>query len=422
MTINNLRQAESALKPYVPLVAQLTGKDMTLQRIRPLVDLLGNPEKQLRVIHIAGTSGKTSTAYYMAALLKAAGQKTGLTVSPHIDKITERVQFDGQVMGEAEFCSELAVFLQIVKTAPSPPSYFELMYAFALWEFVRNGVDYAVVETGMGGLHDATNVVARPDKLCILTDIGLDHQRVLGHKVTEIAAQKAGIVHPGNHLLMYDQDPAIMAVVRDCVARQQGTMETTTEIEQRDSHHDVLTAMPEFQRRNWLLAKYAYDYLRGRDGLPALPAGRLQATQAVRIPARMETITIGDKTIVMDGAHNRQKMETFVHSFEQQYAGRPAAALLAVKSGKEYRQLIPVIKSVADKVITTTFDTTQDLPVKAMDPDLLAAEFSRAGVDAVSIADQGEAVQALLDLPHTIAIITGSFYLLGQIRNNGYLG
>ena len=174
MAIRTIEEAEAALLPYVPLVAQLTGKATTLERaIIPLMALAGNPQDRLKTVHIAGTSGKTSTSYYIAALLGAAGKTVGLTVSPHVDSITERIQINGQPLPDAEFCQELETFLDIVKQAPQPPSYFELLYAFALWVFGRRHVDYAVIETGMGGLYDATNVATRADKVCVITDIGL---------------------------------------------------------------------------------------------------------------------------------------------------------------------------------------------------------------------------------------------------------
>ncbi len=198
MNIRSIQEAEAALLPYVPLVAELTGKDTTLDRIVPLMKLLGDPQDKLKIIHLAGTSGKTSTAYYMSALLQATGKKVGLTVSPHIDTIAERVQIDGLPLPETEFCRELGIFLDIVEFAEAPPSYFELLYAFALWVFERQQVDYAVVETGMGGLYDATNVASRPDKVCVITDIGFDHTHILGKTLPEIAAQKVGIVHDHN--------------------------------------------------------------------------------------------------------------------------------------------------------------------------------------------------------------------------------
>jgi len=407
--IRNMQEAEAALRPYVPLVAQLTGKDTTLDRVWPLMELLGNPQDCLKVIHVAGTSGKSSTAYYTAALLEAAGQKAGLTVSPHVDSVAERVQINGRPLPEADFCRLLGEFLEIIQQAGQKPSYFELLYAFALWVFDRQKVDYAVVETGMGGLHDATNVARRADKVCIVTDIGLDHTHILGNNLEEITRQKVGIVHEGNHIFMYGQAEEIMKVVRH----------------RAHEKHAPLHLLPEaaepkigYQRRNWLLANYTYQYLAKRDKLPLLSAEKLRQTQTITIPARLETRRLGVKILIMDGAHNAQKMQAFVDSLRQLYPRAKPAILLALKDGKDYESVVPLLAPLAEQVIVTTFDTSQDLPARSMDPEMLAKAFADAGVATQSITDQRQAFQALLKSPAEVLIVTGSFYLLSQIRNN----
>lgn len=414
MTIRNLQEAEAALRPYVPLIKQLTGKDTTLDRIRPLMKLLGNPQDRLKIVHIAGTSGKTSTAYYMAALLKEAGQQVGLTISPHVDSITERVQLNGRPMAEADFCEELGKFLSIVEKAGLKPSYFELLYAFVVWVLSRRKIDYAVVETGLGGLHDATNVVSRPDKICVITDIGFDHKDLLGDTLSEIAAQKAGIIHEHNHVFMYQQDKAVMAAVKELADKHKAPLHVVSE---PSKEHD--NNLPAYQQRNWWLAYQVYEYLRERDNLPNLSSRALRASQSIRIPGRMETKRINGKTLVMDGAHNAQKMTTFIDSFRQLYPGVKPAVLLALKDDKDYLEVAPLLASLASRVIVTTFDTSQDLPVKSMDPDKLAEAFQAAGnTDVKAIVDSQAALQALLATPEKVGVITGSFYLLGQIRNN----
>ena len=205
MNIVNIDQAIAELQKYVPAVARYSGDDMTLDRMWPLLSAVGNPHKKLKTIHIAGTSGKTSTSYYIAALLKASGQRTGMTVSPHVDSITERLQIDGSPVSDDLFCSYLSEFLDLITDVDPQPSYFELMIAFVLWVFARENLDYVVLETGMGGLFDGTNVVTRSDKICVITDIGLDHTQILGNNVEQIAAQKAGIIHKGNHVFTYKQ-------------------------------------------------------------------------------------------------------------------------------------------------------------------------------------------------------------------------
>jgi dihydrofolate synthase/folylpolyglutamate synthase len=420
--IRNLKQAEAALLPYVPLVKQLTGKDTTLDRIRPLMELLGNPQDRLKMVHIAGTSGKTSTAYYMAALLAAAGKKVGLTISPHVDSITERVQIDGRPLSEATFCEELGVFLEIVERTKQKPSYFELLYAFMLWVLTRQNVEYAVVETGMGGLHDATNVAARPDKVCVITDIGFDHTHLLGKTLPEITAQKVGIIHDQNHLFMYQQDDDIMAVIEQWTSQHNAPLHTTIEAAERQQYQGDMCAMPYYQQHNWLLARRVYQYLMERDGLPNLTGEALRGTRLIRIPGRMEVQKLGNKTLVMDGAHNAQKMAAFVDSFQKLYPGAKPAILLALKDDKEYRDVIPLLVPLAGSIIVTTFNTSQDLPIVSMDAEVLAEAFRAGGAARVeSITDNQAAFRALQAAPEDIRVVTGSFYLLGQIRNNGHL-
>jgi dihydrofolate synthase/folylpolyglutamate synthase len=419
VTIRNLRKAEAALQPYVPLVKQLTGKDTTLERIRPLMELLGNPQNELKTIHIAGTSGKSSTAYYLAALLQTAGQQVGLAVSPHVDSVTERVQINGQPPTETDFCAQLGDFLDIVERAGQKPSYFELLYAFAIWVFARRNVDYAVIETGVGGLYDATNVTTRPDKVCVITDIGFDHKHLLGNNIAEIAAQKIGIVHERNHTFLYRQAGEIMTVVKRWTADHQAPLHIVDDPIEGQAGNNGL---PAYQQRNWSLAWQVYEYLKERDNLPNLTSQALRKTQHIQIPGRMDIRRAGGKTLVMDGAHNAQKMAAFINSFRQLYPGVKPVILLALKESKDYSELGPLLAPLAARIIITTFNTSQDLPVVSMDPKRLAQAFRTSGVSHVeNIADQRAAYQALLAAPEKVCIITGSFYLLGQIRNNEHL-
>jgi dihydrofolate synthase/folylpolyglutamate synthase len=417
VTIRTIEDANKALQPYVPLVSQLTGKHTTLRRIQPLMKLLGNPQDKLRVIHIAGTSGKTSTAYYLSALLAASGKTVGLTVSPHVDSVTERVQINNKPLADTVFCEELSEFLAILKKAPEPPSYFELLYAFALWVFVRHNVDYAVVETGMGGLFDATNVVSRPDKVCVITDIGLDHTHILGTTLPEIAAQKIGIVHDHNMVFTYKQSDAVMAVFNDWVASHHAhLMVSTYSAEQQASALDF-SGVPRYQERNWLLAYRVYRYLLEQDNLTSLTSQVLLRTVRIRIPARMDTRTLQGKKIVMDGAHNAQKMTAFLDSFRVLYSHKKPVVVIALKHDKDYQGVADLVSALAARVIVTTFSRSQDLPVEAMDPEVLAKAFDK-NIPVQVIADPQAAMRALLSAPEQIGIITGSFYLLSEIRNN----
>ena len=422
MKITNLKEAEAALAAYIMPAQHIQRKDITLERIIPFMKLLDNPQDQLRIIHVAGTSGKTSTAYYIAALLIASGKKVGLAVSPHIDSITERIQINGHNMSEADFCKELAIFLDIAKQVDPKPSYFELFHAFTIWTMKRQDVFYVVVETGVGGLHDATNIASRADKICVITDIGFDHTDLLGKTLPAIASQKIGIAHDQNNVFMYRQADEIMTVIEQCTTQHNAPLHVTTQAAKQQAYDGDLSSMPDYQQRNWLLANYVYRYLEKRDNLPSLTDQALHQTQRVQVPARMDIKHFKDKTIIMDGAHNLQKITAFINSFRRMYPDVKPAILLSLKDGKDYHELVPLLTALASRIITTNFRTSQDLPVVSMDADVLADAFRAAGVVEVeSIADNRAAFQALMAAPEKVVVITGSFYLLGQIRNNEHL-
>jgi dihydrofolate synthase/folylpolyglutamate synthase len=414
--INTIQEAQAVLWKYMPKRREMTKSgEMMLDRIKPLLKLLGNPHEDLKVIHIAGTSGKTSTAYYASALLASTGKKVGLTVSPYVDRINERIQINGQPISDELFCSELTKLIQMVDDAGQYPSYFEIVYAFSIWVMASQKVDYAVVETGVGGLYDATNVNVQPNKVCIITDIGFDHMHLLGHTLGEIAAQKIGIVHQGNHVFMYEQSREIMTVARQWVDSHQAFLHTV------EAGGQAPVWMAEYQHRNWHLALKTIEYVIQRDNLDKLTQEPINQSQHIIVPGRMDVRAFRGKQLVMDGAHNAQKMQAFIDSFKRLYPDSKPAALVSVKNGKEYEDIVALLSPIVSRVITTSFDTAQDLPLVSMDPEELASAFRQAGVEAQSLPDEHEALEALVDGSEEVCIITGSFYLLGQIRNNEHL-
>lgn len=420
MKLHTMQDVEVALKPYQDVAAAgMLGHPIPLGRTEKLMAHIGNPEVSLKIVHIAGTSGKTSTTYYVAAILQAAGQKTGHTVSPHVDSLTERVQINGQPIPEQHFCAYMSDFLNLVKDIDDMPSWYELMIGFALWVFAQEKVDYAVLETGLGGLHDSTNVAARPDKVCVITDIALDHQHVLGDTVAQIAAQKAGIIHPGNAVLMYAQSADIMQVVRFKASQ---TLYAELYVQDQCTLTGIYggpfpSDLPEYQQRNWLLAYATYRYIVNRDGIPLVNDTKLSHTQAITIPARMEVQQFGDVKVVMDGAHNESKMAAFVTSFQKKYGQRKVPVLLALKINKDYEQIVPLITQIASEFIVTTFSHTQDIPSGAIPPTDIARVLGEAGATNVRcVTDPYEAYEKLLKTGSDLVVVTGSFYLISQLR------
>lgn len=419
--IKNLAEAEQVLAAYIPIVREMTGKDITLERMTPLMESLGNPQNEIKVIHIAGTSGKTSTAYYIASLLKQSGQRTGLTVSPHVDSVTERIQIDLNHIPEKDLCTNLEEFIDTIKNLTMQPSYFELLMAFAYWYFAKMRVDYAVIETGLGGLHDASNVANHSDKICVITDIGYDHMHVLGRSLRAITGQKSGIIHNKNQVFMYAQSKIVNGIVEEYVSKQNAILNMLSESEEKGMVLNLKIAdkLPQYQQRNWLLAQRVYQYLIVRDNLPPLSSQKLMCSMDRQIPGRMDISTVQGKTLIMDGAHNEQKMLAFVKSFQALYAGKKSAIVLALKQGKEYAAVMPLLLPICSRLILTTFDGLQDLPSKSIDPKILARAAKKYGFNSVEIEENANAALArLIGCPEELIVITGSFYLLSYIRSH----
>jgi dihydrofolate synthase / folylpolyglutamate synthase len=413
MKLTTFADAAKALEPFWPLHHK---KHLnTLEHIHDFMDFLGNPQDKLRVIHVAGTSGKTSTAYYVAALLHAAGKKVGLTVSPHVDELNERVQLNLRPLAEARFCRDLGEFLGLVKQSGISLSYFEVLYTFAIWEFVREKVDYAVVEVGVGGLLDSTNVITRPDKVCIITDIGLDHTHILGGTLREIVHHKAGIIHLHNPVFCYKQDPVVMAGIREAAQQKQADLHML----EADEAQSQLRFLPLFQQRNLGLARAAVDWVLRRDGGKRLGKEQIELAAHVHIPGRMEVFKHAGKTIIVDVAHNAQKLEALGRSLQQQYAPKPVAALVSLADGRNDRldEAAREMTAMASHLIVTTFGGPEDGPHHSVPPAVLVGACKRHGARSIEIIPDAEpALQALLARPEPVVVVTGSFFLLNHIR------
>lgn len=407
---------EDILARYIPRPEEKIGKDSTVERMKLLMAAVGNPECKLAIIHIAGTSGKTSTAYYIAKMLHLSGQQVGLTVSPHIDDVTERIQINLTPLPKTEFKTALLEFIGLIEQVDIKPTYFELLVAFAYWYFAKSGVDYAVVETGIGGMYDSTNIASNPDKLCVITDIGRDHMHLLGDTLPEIARQKAGIIHSGNTALMLAQHESVMRVVKDW-CQQHGAELVVLGKQQLETAE--MSGLPEFQRRNWTLACAAYEWLSNRDGLPVLTEAELNQSAQIAIPARMNSVQLGGTTIIMDGAHNEQKMRAFVASFKKQYPGKRVPVLLSLKLGKAADSVLPILLPITSRLILTAYRQEQGLPMPPHDTGLLTKVAYDAGFQNVMIEpDSDRAFELLRQVAGDLAVITGSFYLIGQLRQS----
>lgn len=413
--IRSLAEATEALKAFYN---QPGSNTYTLDRMRELMAYLDNPQDKLRVVHVAGTSGKTSTVYYVSALLEVSGATVGLTVSPHVNEVNERLQINNAPLPEQEFCQALDEFLGIVSKSGVTPSYFECLVAFAYWQFARMGVDYAVIEVGLGGLLDGTNVISREDKVCVITDIGFDHTHILGNTLQEIATQKAGIIHEQNHVFMYHQSPDVMQAVHEACRKHHAELHAIA-----PGQTSAPASLPLFQQRNFGLAEQAVRYVLLRDGGAALTQAQLQSAAATFVPGRMEVHHVGGKIVIFDGAHNAQKMAALVASVQHAYPDHDIAALISFVQGasERWQPTVDTLAAVCHHFVVTSFGGAQDT-IKTSVPVTDVASYLRENM-AVTVnveLELADACSALLSQPEPILLVTGSLYLLSSARQ--YMG
>src|SRR3989339_1709335 len=218
--IKTFKQAEAFLALHIPKTSTQTFPgELGLNRAKYFLHLLGNPQEKLKIIHVAGTSGKGSTCYLISSLLISQGFKVGLHQSPHLTDVTERFQINNQIISKKEFVFYLNKIIPVInmvgKTFHGQLTYFEILVGLAYLIFYEKKVDYAVIETGLGGKYDGTNIVSRSDKLSVLTKIGLDHINILGKTIEEIAYQKAMIINEKSQAISINQDPKAEKVIRE---------------------------------------------------------------------------------------------------------------------------------------------------------------------------------------------------------------
>jgi dihydrofolate synthase/folylpolyglutamate synthase len=378
----------------------------SLDFMRHMLAYLGNPQDKLKVIHVAGTSGKTSTAYYVAALLKASGKKVGLTVSPHVDEVNERVQINMQSLPETEFCQAFDYFLKQIQAGGFTPNYFELFVAFAFCEFARQKADYAVVEVGIGGLLDSTNITTRADKVCVLTDIGMDHVAVLGNTLGEIAAQKAGIIQLQNVAFCYKQGEEIMDAFNARAARMYAQLNVLTAADQAAQYN----TLPLFQQRNLGLAIKTVEYILGKEQ-KVLTDKAIDTAARTKIAGRLEIYKIGDKTLVLDVAHNPQKFISLISSMQERFGDKRVAALIAARAPtKRWSGNIQQLMTGTQHIVVTSVTGKLD------SQSILLLCKAAGNVPCQIVLPAEDAFEVLMSRPEEVLLVCGSFRLLNHIR------
>lgn len=407
-TYQTLEEATTALLTYAPSTRPKT-YDLTV--MKRLMTAIGSPETRLRVIHVAGTSGKTSTCYYLRSLLEASGQRVGLTVSPHITAINERVQIDEVPLAEDIFLRYFNNFIQLVRATDLTPSYYELTMAFAYFVFDKERVDFAVIETGLGGLLDGSNVAEREDKICVIQRIGYDHTEILGNTLPEIALQKAGIIHARNIVFLLEQSMEVDEVISKYAADNNATLYRVKETED----NEVPIA---YQQANWTMAYAVYHYIAERDNLAPIALAELNNIKQLTPPGRYELYKYGAKNIILDGAHNGQKLAALMASMRSKNIISPTVIFsLKGTDNNKIDECFAAIAANCGDLFITSFMVGQDARhISNADLMTMVTSANKQGLSARVFADQRDALEAAMATENKNVLITGSLYLVSQMR------
>ena len=391
-----------------------------LERTQTLLASVGNPHQAYRTIHIAGTNGKGSVAATIASVLGTTSHAVGLYSSPHLCSFRERIQVDGSAIGEGAIVSAAEKLWPEIQRVQ--PSFFEATTAIGLLAFAEAGVQTAVIEVGLGGRLDSTNVIT--PELSVITNIAMDHAEYLGDTIEAIATEKAGIIKPGVPVVTADTDPAVLALfdaratenstelhvlrpadVRDVTFDLDGTDFFTTWRGSERHFHTPLVG--NHQSVNAVLAIRALELLDKDLDVDHVVAGLRQ----VDWPGRMQVEQIGGQTWVFDVAHNVAGVHALVDCIHALPLSKPIVLVLGILGDKDWRAMLPPLFAVADQTILTVPPTAP--ANRTWDPEH-ALRFADAEVARVVRDFRGA-----LELAHTEAgpgtvLVTGSFHTVGD--------
>jgi dihydrofolate synthase/folylpolyglutamate synthase len=402
-----------------------SGIKLGLERVREALEALGHPERRYPALHVAGTNGKGSTCAFAAAALQAAGHRVGLYTSPHLVRVNERIRVDGVDISDEDFGRAILDVLERYPSALAEPmTYFEFGTVVALWHFARVGVDVAVLETGLGGRLDATT--AASPVVTAITPVSFDHMEYLGHTLTAIAGEKAGILKPGVPCVVARQAPeALEAIVRKAEAvgaplwvegkdfssepRPDGTLSYRGPSWSLEGL--TLALRGPHQRQNAGVALACLEALQAR-GIPIPPEAARAGLASARWPGRLEEVG-GRPVVLLDGAHNPAGVEVLLASLRALYPGRRVHLVFGVVGDKDRGPMMRSLFPRCTSVQLTPLDTPRSLPPAAY---LDEARALCADVAAWPDLDSALAEARRRAGPDDVVLCTGSLFLVGMIK------
>jgi dihydrofolate synthase / folylpolyglutamate synthase len=383
---------------------ELFGMRFGLDRMRRLMTALGSPQERFRSIHVVGTNGKSSTARMTSAILERHGVRTGAYLSPHLVSFTERIRIAERDVEPARFAAAVTraarAAEKVNRTLDSDDrvTQFEALTAAAYSELAEAGVEVAVIEAGLGGRYDATNVI--PSEVQVLTNVGLEHTRWLGPTIRDIAGEKLAVVRAGSTLVIGpDLDPDALVLARETPAARIVVAEETG---------IVPVARGSFQRRNFALARAAAEALIGELDDQAVRA----AAASTLVPGRFELVGREPETVI-DGAHNPAGMRALAESLPEWLDGRELVTVVSILDDKDAAAMLQALIPYTTHIVCTTNANPRALP-----PATLQSLARQLGFEAVSTErDPRAALAAARERsgPDGAVLATGSIYLIADL-------
>lgn len=397
-----------------------------LERTKLLLSMMGNPQDELKYIHVAGTNGKGSVCSMLASVLKKAGYKTGLYTSPYVRYFNERMMINGEMISNDELSEVTEYVKQFADKMEDLPTEFELITAIGFEYFKRNKCDVVVLETGMGGRLDSTNII-KENVLSVITGISLEHTAYLGDTVAKIAREKAGIIKEGSPVVFGGSSDEAYEAIKEkademgsLVYRASASGFNNVEFSLRgctldsESYRQLFVSLVgDYQPSNIATALKCIDILKEK-GYGLTDEAVRSGMGCVYWPARFEIIN-EDPLMIYDGAHNPEGLRACIDSIKRFFNGQRVNIISGVMKDKDVSQMLPVISEVANEAFTVTPDNP-----RSMKSNEYADHFNRYGIKAYSFDTVEEGVRAALEASKKAGVplvSLGTLYMYGDVRD-----
>ncbi len=382
------------------------GQKLGLERISKILERLGSPEKKFSSVHIAGTNGKGSTAALLASVLSQAGFKVGLYTSPHLEDFCERIRIGDELVSSEKV---LKLAQQVRDSEQDTLTFFEFTTVIAFLYFAEQSVDMAVVETGLGGRLDATNVIH--PLVSVITSISYDHRAFLGNSLQEIAREKAGIIKTGIPVVVGKLPEEVLRVIQD-EAKSKNSFLMTAHSENFPSDW-TLSLEGDHQILNASVVIEAVRLLNQSGDFKICSEDVKKGLAHVVWPGRLETVS-EKPWILLDGAHNVEAMKIVKEYLEKKLQGRRLIVIFGDMLDKDHEELLKEIAPLVDQFIFTAVENKRATPVEFLQK--ISENFVKASSCVIGVQQAIESVLKSLD-PKDVLLITGSFFIVGEARS-----